>query len=126
MPVAFIRKKDGAWRFCVDYRRLNDVREADAYLLPHIDDSLDALSGSRFFSTLDLTSGYWQVSLDEEAQEKAISIVCGGLWKWKVRSFGLMSATATFQRLTEKDLHALHWKTLLLYLDDNVVNRPDL
>ena len=96
-PVVLIRKKDGNWRFCVDYRRLNAVTQQDAYPLPRIDDSLDALSGSRYFSTLDLISGYWQVSLDADASEKSAFATRTGLWKWKVLPFGLTSAPATFQ-----------------------------
>ena len=124
-PVVLVRKKDSTWRFCVDYRKLNAVTQQDAYPLPRIDESLDALAGSRFFSTLDLVSGYWQVPMDADAQEKAAFVTRSGFWKWKVLPFGLTSAPATFQRLMEKVLQGLHWQTLLLYLDDVIVIAPD-
>jgi hypothetical protein len=125
-PVVLVRKKDQSWRLCVDYRRLNAVTKKDAYPLPRIDDSLDALTGSVLFSTLDLLSGYWQVPLDKDAQDKAAFVTRGGLWTWKVLPFGLTSAPATFERLMERVLKGLQWKTLPLYLDDVVVFSPDL
>ena len=125
-PVVLVRKKDKSWRLCVDYRRLNSVTRKDAYPLPRIDDSLDALTGSAYFSTLDLLSGYWQVPLDADAQEKAAFVTRGGLWTWKVLPFGLTSAPATFERLMEQVLKGLQWKTLLLYLDDVIVYSPDI
>jgi len=66
-PVVMVRKKDGSWRFCVDCCKLNSVTIQDAHLLSRIDESLDALAGSKFFSTLDLLSGYWQVPLSPDA-----------------------------------------------------------
>jgi len=80
-PVVSVRKKDGSWRFCVDYRRLNRLTIQDAYPLPRIDESLDALTGSKFFSTLDLLSRYWQVPLSPEAQDKAAFATRDGICK---------------------------------------------
>jgi len=67
-PVVLVKNKDGSWRFCVDYRRLNSATIQDAYHLPWIDESLDALAGSKYFSTLDLLSEYWQVPLSPEVE----------------------------------------------------------
>jgi len=124
-PVVLVRKKDSTWRFCIDYRQLNAVTCQDAYPLPRIDDTLDALAGSQLFSTLDLVSGYWQVPLDEEAQQKSAFITRGGLWKWRVLPFGLTSAPACFERLMERVFSGLQWKTLLIYLDDIIIFSPD-
>ena len=79
--MVMVRKKDGGWRFCIDYRQLNAITQQDAYPIPRIDESLDALAGSRYFSTLDLTSGYWQVPLDLDAQEKSAFATRNGPWK---------------------------------------------
>jgi len=124
-PVVLVKKKDGSWRFCVDYRRLSSVTIQDAYPLPWLDESLYALAGSKYFITLDLLSGYWQVPLSPGAQDKAAFITRDGLWKLKVLPFGLTSAPATFQRLMEQVLSGFHWETLLIYLDDVIVISPD-
>ena len=69
-PIVLVRKKNGATRFCVDYRKLNNITRKDSYPLPRIDDTMEALQGATWFSTLDLKSGYWQVQLGPEAIEK--------------------------------------------------------
>ena len=80
-PVVLVKKKDNTLRFCIDYRKLNDVTSKDSHPIPRIDTTLDALSGSRFYSTIDLKSGYWQVKVAEEDRPKtAFSIPGGGHW----------------------------------------------
>ena len=78
-PAVLVKKKDGTTRFCIDYRRLNQVTKVDAYPLPHIEDSLNTLGGTRFFCSLDLASGYWQVEMDAADREKTAFVTQGGL-----------------------------------------------
>jgi len=120
-PIVIVQKKDGTARFCVDYRNLNDCTRKDAYPLPRIEDNLDALEGAKWFSTLDLASGYWQVAVAEKDRPKTAFTTKFGLYEFNVLPFGLCNGPATFQRLMEQVLRGLQWKTLVLYLDDIVV-----
>lgn len=100
-PVVLVKKKQGGLRFCVDYRKLNDVTRKDAYPLPRIDDALDSLSHACWFSTLDLASGYWQVEVHPEDRHKTAFITREGLFEFNVLSFGLCNVPSTFQRLMD-------------------------
>ncbi len=120
-PVVLVKKKDGGMRFCIDYRKLNDVTHKDSYPLPRIDDSVEALAGARWFSALDLKSGYWQVEMDETDKEKTAFSIGSGLWQFTVMPFGLSNAPATFERLMEQVLAGLPLTTALVYLDDVLV-----
>lgn len=126
-PIVLVQKKTGAWRFCVDYRKLNQVTKKDAFPLPRIEDSLARLTQSAWYSTLDLASGYWQVQVAEADREKtAFTTPFGfGLFKWDRMPFGLCNAPATFQRLMQRCLGGQLMESVLVYLDDVIVYFPD-
>ena len=103
-PVVLVRKKDGTLCFCVDYRGLNSVTKLDQFPLP---DLLDQLGKSKYFMTLDLASGYWQIRVDKPSREKTAFITHCGLFEFRVMPFDLTNAPAVFQRLMQRVLNGL-------------------
>ena len=98
-PVVIVDKKDGSNRFCVDFRKFNQITKKNSYPLPLIDDILALLGNTKFFTSLDLKSGYWQVAMDEKDKEKTALACQKGLFELNVMPFGLSNAPAVFQEL---------------------------
>ncbi|XP_039528746.1 uncharacterized protein LOC120479938 [Pimephales promelas] len=120
-PIVLVQKKDGSLRMCVDYRQLNVRTRKDAYPLPRIEESLDALTGAKWFSTLDLASGYNQVPVADNDRAKTAFCTPFGLFEFNRMPFGLCNAPSTFQRLMERIFGDQSFQSLLLYLDDVIV-----
>ncbi|XP_073405607.1 uncharacterized protein [Dendrobates tinctorius] len=120
-PIVFVKKKDGTMRMCVDYRKINSITHKDTYPLPRIEESLAALKTANYFSTLDLTSGYWQVPVAEADNEKTAFTTPMGLCEFNYMPFGLCTAPGTFQQLMECCLGHMNFEMVLLYLDDVIV-----
>ena len=120
-PIVLAKKKDGSFRFCVDLRAVNSVTQSLPHPLPRVDDALDSLAGARFFTTLDMASGYWQVELDEADKEKTAFTTGRGLHQFRTMAFGLKNAGPTFQRLMELVLAGIDSKSCLVYIDDIIV-----
>lgn len=118
-PTVVVQKKDRSPKFCVDYHKLNAITQRDVYsCLLKIDDTLDTLSVSQWFSTFSLISGYWQVEvLDKDRQKTTYQ----SLFEFKVILFGLSNAPATFQRLMYLLLAGLQWSKCLIYLNDIIL-----
>ena len=105
----------------MDYRHLNSITKLDTFPLPHVDDSLDILAKTKYFSTLDLASGYWQVGMDPGSQPKTAFCSHSGHYEFTVMPFGLCNAPATFQRLMETVFSGLARDKCFIYLDDVLV-----
>ena len=129
-PAVMVRKKDGTHRFCIDYRQLNSITKADTYPLPRIDDLLDQLGQCRYFSTLDLASGYWQIRMSPTSREKTAFVTPQGLYEFCVMPFGLTNAPAVFQRLMQQLVTGLNPAAgpdfVVVYIDDILVFSPTL
>lgn len=125
-PVVLVPKPGNEVRFCVDYRKLNDVTKKDRYPLPQINDMLQILSGCKYFSKLDLRSGYWQIPMHPDSIEKTAFLCHKGLFEFIVMPFGLTNPPATFQRCLVTILEGLVWKICAVFIDDILIFGPTL
>ena len=120
-PVVIVPKPDGSLRFCVDYRKLNASTVKDTYPLPRMDEYLDSLGDATVFSTQDCNSGYWQIPIAEEDQDKTTFTCHAGTYRFTRMPFGLCNAPASFQRTVDIILMRYKWRTCLVYIDDIII-----
>ena len=120
--VVLVKKKNGQLRLCIDFRQLNSRTIRDNYALPRIEEILESLSGNKYFSVLDMKSGYHQVEIAEEHKERtAFTVGSLGFFEFNRMPFGLTNAPATYQRLMEECLGDLHLNICFIYLDDLII-----
>lgn len=129
-PVLLVPKSDNPksatdWRMCIDYRKLNEVTKKEVYAIPRTEDAIDALNGAKYFTTLDLASGYFQIAMEQHSKEKTAFITYDGQYQYNRMSFGLVNAPSTFQRCMDTVLAGLKWKCVQIYLDDAIIASPN-
>ena len=101
-PCILVPKHDGGFRFCTDFRKVNDKTKSDSFPIPRIADCIDQIGNAKFVSMFDMLKGYWQVPLTQRAREISAFVTPSGLYQYKVMPFGMKNAPATFQRMVNK------------------------
>ena len=119
--VVMVKKNNGKWRICVDFTDLNKACPKDSYLLPRIDTLVDSMARHELLSFMDAFSGYNQIKMKEEDQEKTSFVTSQGLFCYKVMPFGLKNAGATYQRLMNKMFTHQLGRNVQVYVDDMLV-----
>lgn len=125
-PVVLVNKKDGSWRLCVDYRRLNQQTVKDRFPIPLIEHLMDELGDSSIYSKLDLCSGYHQVRMEEGEEYKTSFKTHAGHFEYLVMPFGLINALASFQSLMNHLLHSFLRRFVIIFFDDILIYNPTL
>ena len=120
-PIVLAKKPDGSKRFCVDYRKLNDVTVGDAFPLPNMEDLISSIGQAKFYSSVDLKSGYWQVRMREQDKAKTAFAVPWGLYEFNVLPFGLKGGPGMFMRMMQHVLGEAQGKYCQCYIDDVVI-----
>ena len=119
--IVLVQKKDGTWRLCIDYRALNKITVRNRYLIPRIDDLLDQLKGAKYFSKIDLKSGYHQVPIEPSIVWKTAFKAKEGLFEWLVMPFRLTNVPTTFMRLMENILWPFTNSSVVVCLDNILI-----
>lgn len=121
VPMFLVKKKDGGWRLVCNFRELNKVTKADIYPIPRINQCLDSLGGMKYFSTLDCKSGFNQIAMDPDSQEKMVFSNIDGHWECMVMPYGIINGLSEFQKLMDIILFGLKWKKVLVYINDILI-----